>query len=270
MKAKELQTQFVSDEQQFVDRYSSERPGSAIAKALRILEALVEAERPIALHELSEEVKLPKPSAHRMLLQLEENGLIKRDLSGKRFVIGDHFAELTLRTLGVMTRTGNVRNIMEGLVQTVGETCNLGVLDGRKVLYLERVECDQRLRVHLRAGSRVPLHATALGKLILANVPTEKYQNLIDGPLPKFTDNTLNRKQLLSQLPNIKVNGYSINQEESAIGLFGIAVPVFDDKGDFLAGLAIHAPISRFDEAAALKAVPLLNEAAQKISKTLV
>lgn len=249
---------------------ASDGPNSAVSKALRIIEVLVEAKRPLALHEMAVETGMPKPSALRMLLQLEEIGTVKRDVTGKRYVIGDAFAGLAMRTVSHMTRTSTVRDLLAQLVETVGETCNLGVLDGRQVLYLERVESDQPLRMHLRAGSRVPLHATAVGKLILAFLPDEKRDRLLDGPaLPRLTENTLTRDALVAQLPEIRGRGFSINREESAIGLIGVAVPVLDPIGNILAGLAIHAPISRFDEAAARAAVPVLDKAAKDIARAL-
>lgn len=249
---------------------ASEAPNSAVSKALKIIDVLVEAKGPLALHQLAGETGMPKPSALRMLLQLEDIGTVKRDATGKRYVIGDAFAGLALRTVSHMTRTSTVRDLLARLVETVGETCNLGVLDGRQILYLERVESAQPLRMHLRAGSRVPLHATAVGKLILAYVPEEKRDLLLEGAaLPRLTENTLTREALIAQLPEIRARGYSINREESTIGLIGVAVPVSDPNGNILAGLSIHAPTSRFDEAAAEAAVPVLDKAAKAIARAL-
>ena len=260
----------VSIKKAAIDSAADDRPGSAIGKAFKILDVLVDAEGTLALHELAERTGIPKPSAHRMLLQLEENGIVKRDLTGKRFIIGDTFANLAMNTVSALTRAGTVRDIIAGLVERIGETCNLGILDGHKILYLERVECDQPLRVHLTAGSRVPLHATAIGKLVLAFAPAEKRRRLLDAaPMPSLTEHTLDREGILAQLPVIRATGVSINWEESVIGLVGLGVPVFDAKGSFVAGLALHAPVSRFNEAAVDSAVPILQEGAREIAATL-
>ena len=260
----------VSMKKAVADSMADDRPGSAIGKAFKLLEVLIAAEGSVALHALAERTGIPKPSAHRMLLQLEETGVVKRDLTGKRFVIGDTFADLAVKTVSSLTRTGAVRDIVAGLVERIGETCNLGILDGHQILYLERVECDQPLRVHLTAGSRVPLHATAIGKMVLAFAPADKRRRLLDAaPMPRLTERTLDREGILAQLPEIRATGVSINREESVIGLVGLGVPVFDGKGHFVAGLALHAPVSRFNDAAVNSAVPILKEGAKEIAATL-
>lgn len=247
-----------------------ERPGSAIAKAFSLLEALTRARNALALHELAEATGMPKASAHRMLLQLEEIGVVKRDLTARRFAVGNTLAELAVNTVGLMTRTGEVRDIMEALVAQIGESCNLGILDGRDVLYLERVECVHSLRTHLRAGSRVPLHATAVGKLILAFAPDDKRDRLIDAcPLPKLTPKTLDREALLAQLPAIREEKLSINREESVLGVIGVGAPIFAPTGDLVAGLAIHAPMARFDGESLAATTPILRAAADRISQTM-
>lgn len=248
---------------------SNERPGSAIAKAFMILEMIVDAERPVALNTISENVNLPKPSAYRMLLQLEQNGLVKRDLTGKRFSIGDQFYSICLRAFRTVVHTSAVKDVITTLVTIVGETCNLGVLDGQDILYLERVECDQPLRIHLQAGSRVPVHATAVGKLTLSYISADKRRTLLERPLPKLTRNTFSKEELLSSIPTIRKQKFSTSREESMLGLAGIAVPIFNRNNQFLAGLAIHAPVSRFDKVTMEKALPYLRDAADKIAMTL-
>ncbi|MEL6748229.1 MAG: IclR family transcriptional regulator [Pseudomonadota bacterium] len=247
-----------------------DKPGSAIAKTFALLGAITRSDQPLALHDLAHAAGIPKPSAHRMLLQLEEIGIVKRDLTGKRFAIGDELATLALGAVGVLARTGTVRDIMQALVAEIGETCNLGVLDGREVLYLERVECEHALRLHLQAGSRVPLHTTAVGKLILAHATAEKCDRLLgDAPLEQLTPKTLTRAGLLAQLPEIRRTGFSMNRQESVLGVIGLGTPVLDDAGNMLAGLAIHAPLARFDEGAVEAAKPALRRAAQKIAGSL-
>ncbi|WP_026379228.1 IclR family transcriptional regulator [Afifella pfennigii] len=243
------------------------RSASAVSKAFRLLEILAAAEEPLPLHELASRAGMPKPSALRMLAQLEACGTVKRDLTGKRYAVGETLAALASTTIATLARQGSARDILRGLVARTGETCNLGVLEGDKILYLERVECEEPLRLHLGAGSRVPLHATAVGKLFLALLPEEKRRLLLEGlAMPKLTAKTLTRKALEAQLPEIARAGVSLNLEEANIGVIGVAVPVLDRRGRMMAGLAIHAPISRFGEERARASVPALREAAAQIA----
>lgn len=243
-----------------------ERPTSAIGKAFAIIEQLVSADQPPQLADLSEALGMPKPSVHRMLLQLEEESIVTRDLHGKGYLAGTRLTQLSIATLGKAIRRGTVRDVMRRLVSRLGETCNLGILDDDQVLYIERVECDQPLRLHLAAGSRVPLHATATGKLIMAFMPPAKLEALIDfDRVEIFTPNTLSGDALRARLDEIRASGVSVNREESMLGLAGVSVPVRNRRGEVLAGLAIHAPVSRFAEAQVNAATAALLEASQEI-----
>ena len=245
---------------------AADKPSSAIVKAFSIIEAVISSDTHMQLNELAEKIGLPKPSVHRMLVQLEGEGIVSRDMTGKAYMTGTRLQRIALTTLTSQLRGPNVEDIMQRVVDTLGETCNLGVLDGTKVLYLHRVECDQPLRMFLQAGSRVPLHATAVGKLLLAFMPEEKRQALIDiHSVECFTPNTKSGDDLLAALEQIKEARISINREESTLGLAGVAVPIFGADGSVLAGLAIHAPISRFGDKQIARAIKVLRAAAAEI-----
>ena len=248
----------------------ADTPDGAVGRAMRLLDALAAAPGPVALAELAAATGLPKATAHRLLLQLEAAGAVRREPDGKRFAPGDGLRRLARGVMRISAQAGPARDVMAALVAEIGETCNLGVLDGRAVLYVERVECDQPLRLHLRAGSRVPLHATAVGKLILAHMPPARAARLLGpGPLPALTPNTRDRAALLAQLPEIRRDGLSFNAEEATPGVTGVAAPVFAPDGALLAGLSIHAPLSRFDIDAARAAAPRLTQAAAEIAAAL-
>jgi len=248
----------------------AERPTSAIGKAFAIIEHLVSADEPPQLADLSEALGMPKPSVHRMLLQLEETGIVTRDIQGKAYYAGARLTRLSVSAMGQLMRRDNIRDVMHRLVSRLGETCNLGVLDGDRVLYLERVECDKPLRLYLAAGSRVPLHATATGKLLLAFMSTAKREALIDlDRVEILTPNTLSGDALRARLEQIRATGLSVNREESMLGLAGVSVPVHDPSGQVLAGLAVHAPVSRFAEAEVEEAKTALLEAAREIESCI-
>lgn len=247
------------------------RPQSAVAKAFRLLEIMLAADGPVAPAELARRAGLPKPSAHRLLVQLEEQGLVRRDPAGRGMTVGRQFTRLALAAVGRVASDTQVRGVMERLAGQVGECVNLAVLDGREVLYLERVECENRIRVHLQAGSRVPVHCTAVGKLFLAEMPAERRRAyLATLELTPFTRQTLTRPEVFeAAAERIRADGFSINREEFTEGLFGIAMPVRAANGQLLAGLSIHAPAFRMGEHAVARAIPRLGEAAQRIGRLL-
>ncbi len=221
--------------------------GSALGKALYVLNTVVSHDQAIGLAYLADELRLPKPTVHRILVQLEDSGLIERTPDKNRYMVGVAMNRLAANALSSTNQRTATRAVLSELVRTVGETCNVGVLDQHEVRYLERVECDAPLRVQIGAGLRVPAHCTALGKLFLAHTPTEQLDRLLAiAPLKRYTDNTLvDRAALDQELENIRQRGFSSNNEEFGVGVVAIAVPISDVLGNVLAGVAMHAPTPR-------------------------
>jgi DNA-binding IclR family transcriptional regulator len=244
---------------------------TAIQKATRLMQAIVSADEPLALADLSEEVGMPKPSVHRLLLQLEDVGFVRRDLSGRGYTVGSTWLRLSVDALAVQAKQPNVRGIMQTLVDTVKESCNLAVLQNHEVLYLERVECDWPLRMQLQAGSRVPIHATASGKLLIAQMSEKNRRALLASVRrEKFTDNTIvDLDEMEEECRTIRKNDLSMNKEEYHRGLIGVSVPVRRSDNTVIATLSIHAPSFRMSVETALSYAPMLKESAAKIVKEL-
>lgn len=254
------------------DQFDSTVKGTtALQKAVRLIRALVSVENPSQLSDLAEAVAMPRPSVHRLLQQLEEVGVVQRDLSGRGYTVGPSWLWLAVDALSVVARRPPTRDVMRELVDQLGESCNLSILVEHEILYLARVECDWPLRMQLRAGSRVPIHCTASGKLLLAEMSTAQRQKLLRSlKLPRFTANTLtDPAQLEAECATIRARGISINREEYHLGLIGVAVPVKRSDGKVIAALAIHAPIFRMNVEGAELNVPLLTAAAARIGREL-
>ena len=250
------------------DGIRADSKSTAIQRAFRIMSAIAAAEKPQQLAELAEQIGVPKPSVHRLLSQLEEIGVVGRDLTGKGYSVGVTWLQLAVDALIVRARQPIVRGIMRKLVDEIKETCNLAVLQDHEVLYLERVECDWPLRVQLRAGSRVPIHATASGKLLMAEMDANSRKKLLTGlNLQKFTNNTIiSGAQLESEFQSIRSAGIAINREEFHLGLIGVAVPIRRSDRKVVAALSIHAPSFRMSVETALSYVTLLQETAKEIA----
>ncbi|CAG2129174.1 Pectin degradation repressor protein KdgR [compost metagenome] len=257
-----------------IDMEENERTrttGSALEKAVGILEALGEHVRALSLSELAELTTMPKQTVHRVVRQLEELGLIARETGSDRFIFGARLRQIGVSALSAPRQSLATRQILTELVAEIGETCNIGVLDGEQVLYVDRVECHWPLRVQLRPGSRVPSHCTAIGKLLLAHLPGAQRRELLPRlELAAFTRNTLvTVPDLEAALATIRGQGYAINQEEDSLGLNAMAVPVRDASGKVLAALAVHAPTARLPLDEMLARRPLLEAAAGKVAEIL-
>lgn len=243
---------------------------SALEKAILVLRQLSVSERPIGLAELSEEIDLPRQTIHRVLQQLADAGLIIRAAQRDRYEVGPEMMKLSQLALVSRNVRPPVRAHLRQLVDLTGETCNVGVLDQDEIVYIERVESDSPLRLDLKIGSRVPVHCTSIGKLLVA----EQHKNvrtriLRATPLQQFTDNTLTDPVALEEeFAAIRSQGYSFNNEEYVLGLTAIAVAIRDKDRKAVAAVAVHSPSTRMDRDKAVSYVEGAREIADRIAQT--
>lgn len=244
---------------------------SAAARALAILEAVGRSTEPVSAVELSPKLDLPKPTVHRLMLLLEDIGFLQREPGSKRFVVGHRATTMALETLINPPNKGERHAVLQALVEEIQETCNLTVLTGNEVVYIDRVECHWPLRTHFHIGSRVPIHCGASGKLFLSLMPAAKRSRLLRmAPLKKYTDKTvIDPAKIEVELKRIRAKGIGIDVEEFVSGLIGLSVPVFDQRNRMCATVAMHAPTQRVTAESVWQFVPALQRAAKAISKTL-
>jgi IclR family acetate operon transcriptional repressor len=246
--------------------------GSASLRAFRTLEVVVAASEACALDDVARATGLSKPTAFRILTQLESSGMLVREPGNRRYGVGHRLASLALAIM----KNGGLRAerhaIIQRLVEKIGETCNVAILDGRQMMYLDRVETSWPLRLHLAPGSRVPLHCTSGGKLFLSQLPRARWEKLIGpGPYERHTSHTIvNGDDLDRELARIRAQGWSADREELLAGIICLAVPVTDRAGGVIASLALQAPLARMTHAQSLEHLPALRAAAAALAATFV
>jgi len=246
---------------------------SAVQRTFALLEMIVSQTRPMSLAQMADRLDLPKPTVHRLASRLETEGLLAREPSGKQFTIGPRLNTLAIDTLTASAQRAPRHAVLQALAEETGETCNLGILDGNQVVYLDRVETHWPLRLQLSVGSHVPLHCSAMGKLFLSQMTKRAREKIYAaGPLQRFTEQTLTDPEALEgELQQIRAEGVAVNDQEYMIGLVGLAVPVPDPEreGRFAAALAIHAPQPRLDAEKIRGCIPVLRSAAERLSQVL-
>ena len=250
----------------------SPEASSATSRAIAILEWVAQAQGPVAVAELVRQLQLPKPSAHRICGSLEQMGLLRREPAGNGLLVGHRLLTLSLNAAMNFADRGSRRAILRSLMEETGETCTLTVPDGDELVVLERVESPLPLTVQLRPGSRAPLHCTASGKLFLGMLPPTQRRKILDSlPFQPCTDRTITEVSRLSaHLDLVRKNGYATDDEEFAVGLRALAVPVFGKRRRVIAGLSINAPAARLNVEDAIDRVPLLRRAAERIARTIL
>jgi DNA-binding IclR family transcriptional regulator len=239
-------------------------------RALLLLEIIAKAEEPPTLGELMASLELPKATTHRFAALLERLGFVQRTMDGKRYAIGPRLSALAMDTMRHSFQLAPRRAILAGLVRAIGETCNITMLDGTELIYLDRVESDWPLQIRLKIGSRVPLHCTASGKLFLSLAPVSLRQALfVAGPLHRHTPHTIvEPAKLEAELDKIRGTGIGIDNEEFIEGMTAVAVPVLDSKGIICATVAVHGPTIRLPLPRAIGLAPALLQAARAIEAT--
>lgn len=251
------------------DEKKRKEHGSALEKSLAIIEVITEQTQSIGLPDLTARLDLPRQTIHRILLQLEAIGMITRDPSRDRFSVGPRLSHLAINTLLSANQSAPIRAVLQDLVDDIRETCNVGVLDGLDFIYLERIESDWSLRVHLQAGSKVPAYCTSGGKALLAFSPTDLRRRLFKSrTLRRYTDSTITSPEDLErELATCRDTGYSTNDQEFNVGIVGVGVPIFDQGGRPVAALACHAPVARVSLDEMLGHVPKLTAAAKLLAE---
>jgi len=218
----------------------------ALSRGLALLESLAATERGATLTELASAQKIPAPTAHRLLAALERSAFVRQDGNGvwtvgvRAFRVGAAF--LAQRDLAVEARPHLAR-----LMEQAGETANLAVMSDGEVVFIAQVPCRELMRMDVKLGARAPLHASGVGKAMLAALPAGELGTALPADLPRYTEHTLvTHESLVDELDATRRRGYAVDDEEHAIGLRCVAAAIQDEHGRPWAALSLAGPTSRF------------------------
>jgi IclR family KDG regulon transcriptional repressor len=222
---------------------------TSLVKALRVLLALEERPEGGGVTEIARALGLSKSAVHRLLVTFQEHGFVQQQQS-RRYTLGPTLVRLGLRAADMFTPRQVARPYLEALVHEVGETVFLGVLSQAGVLVVDKVEHVQVLRISPPLGAVLPLHQTALGKLLLACIPRAQRQPLLDtfqDPEDSMPgERALGR--LGQELAAIEQQGFAISLEEWAPDICCLAAPIHNRRGDVVAAVALALPRSRMPQ----------------------
>jgi DNA-binding IclR family transcriptional regulator len=245
---------------------------SSAVKALAIIEGITAEMKPVAISELAAALGLPKPTAHRIAVSLEREGFLQREPGTRRFIGGPRLVDLATSTLEASTLLGPRHAILQSLSNEFGETCNLGVIAGNEVIYLDRVEAQWPLGLFFRPGSRVPLHCSSIGKLLLSHLPRKQRRKLLTTTaLEARTRNTETDPDAVEvMLQEVRRQGFAIDDGEFIDGVVCVAVPIPGRGRRSNAGVAVSAPSARLSADKARSHVPALRRGAERLAAALL
>jgi DNA-binding IclR family transcriptional regulator len=242
----------------------------ATARSFAILEHVAGSPAPVEVLDIIAKLKLPKATAYRLVDWFVTQGYLSREPGRRRLVVGPRLTNLAFGALCSSMRNDAPHVVLQRLVHTLNETCNIGTLLNGEVVYLDRVEAEHwPLRLHYTSGSRVPLHCSAIGKLFLALAPAPRRRRLLQSlELRRFTDTTItDGSRLEAELKQIRKEQVSFDREEYLVGVVCMAVPVTGRNGEILAALAIQAPEARMNVQTARRHLPALRGAGAELAQ---
>ena len=252
------------------ERYEQLAGLGVTGKAFSVLEVVSLNPEATRMAEIIRGTGMTKPTAHRVVNMLLDMGFLERDGLDTGFIEGAGLVDLAHRTLAAAAPRSLRHSILQGISEQVGETVNYGVLSGSEVLYLDRVEAKWPLGLRFDAGSRVPAHCTAVGKLLLSRMPDSDLRALVESmPMSAYTANTITAVEpLLSTLANMRRDGIGTDDQEFMHGVVCVSVPVVDDNGRCFGGIAVSAPEARMTLNQMLTYVPQMRKAAANLAAT--
>jgi IclR family KDG regulon transcriptional repressor len=213
----------------------------SLARGLKILEILGQAQAGVSITELAEQLKVDKGSASRLVATLAGYGYAEKDEQTRRFHLGPQVVTLSRSVLARLPLREAAKPFLRQLMERTGECAHLALPAQGRVLFIDQVESPATLRVNAQVGTLNPLHCTALGKVFLAFGDLE-----IPSALDSYTNHTLiEPAELQKNLQQVRSQGYAVDDEEFDLGVRCIAVPVFDFRGKAVGSIGISGPASR-------------------------
>jgi IclR family transcriptional regulator, acetate operon repressor len=238
----------------------------SLERAFLLLELMAEDGGEVALSRLAGDSGLPLSTIHRLVRTLVARGYV-RQLPSRRYVLGPrliHLGESSSRTLGTWARPH-----LSALVDGTGETANLAMLDGDRVVYVAQVPSRHSMRMFTEVGRRVHLHCTGVGKALLSQLPAPTARELlVRGGMPRLTPLTVtDPDEMLARLPQIAAQGYALDDGEQETGVRCVAVPV--PGGPLMTAISVSGPEGRLPMASVPGIVAQLQGAAAALAAEL-
>jgi IclR family acetate operon transcriptional repressor len=220
----------------------------SVANAARVLKSFGPADREWGVSDLARHLGIAKSTAHRLLATLTDQSLLEQDPHTGRYRLG-----LAIFDLAAAAQSSDLHEAVTGpmteLRNRTGETVQVAVLDGRDVVYVERLDSPNTLRLFLEVGRRNAAHATGCGKAMLAFLRPDALERLLKGwQLEAKTPHTITDPvKLRADLAEIRRRGYSINRRESEAGVISLAAPIRDATGKAVAAISVAGPAERLE-----------------------
>lgn len=252
-----------------VGRSKGIRGVKSAARTVALLELLAaRGDRPARLEELATELDVPRSSMYQLLQTLVDSRWVRADVTGSLYGIGIRALLTGTSYLDTDRRVRTVRPYLDEASDALGETIHLARFDRPDVVYLATRESHEYVRTISRVGRRIPAHAGALGKALLAERSDAELSRLT-GPFAALTEKTLtDRAALLADLAQVRARGYAIEHEETVPGIAGFGFALRYDT-PAIDALSCSVPVARLTEEHEAHIVSVMREVRVKVEALL-
>lgn len=249
---------------------SEDTTSNAVERALSILEMTAESRNGLSNSDLSRRLKIPKSSASYILRVLEKRDYLQRD-SGGKYRLGLKLLSLTSGALQHLDVREIAKPILEEfLSKSHLPEAHLAVLDNGRAVYVEKVESESSfIKMDIWVGHRLPVHTTAIGKSLVANLPEAQILGILKlrGMEKKTRKSIVSPAKFLREIEKVRQSGFALDDEENADGVRCLAAPIFDASGNTVAALGTSTVIMQIDDEHLPKFVKLIKNAAGEVSR---
>jgi len=251
---------------------TSEKPyATSVERAFAVLEMLDGSRRGWNISEMSRKLRIPKSSAHVIVLTLERLGYIKRDSGSRRYQLG-----LKIYGLG----RGLMKNLalpelalphLKWLVEQTRLTAHLAILERNHAVFIQKVDSPGMIKFDTYVGKRADLHCTGVGKVLLAYASQEIAQEILSvESFPRYTNLTITSPaNLKKELSLVRKKGYSVDDEEEELGVRCVGVPVLNRSGESVGAVSVTGTVSQVRRDRLDELAEIVKQAAAKVSGAL-
>lgn len=241
-------------------------------RAFAIVRYVADQRKAVSAAEIAKALLLPLPTAHRLIGNLEDRGLLQKALGTRRYVVGNQLVTLSATVIGAAFRTARRHAVLRAVAGEIGEQCEIGVVRDNVVAYVDSVRVSEPQGLQFNPGEAAPLHCTSTGKIYMSRLPERIRAKLCRAlPLTRFTDTTIaDVHALMKVLDEARQRGWAKTNEEYVKGVVGCAVPILSPDRELIACLGVSVPVARVSFAELDRFIAPLQKAAALLSETIL
>ena len=245
---------------------------TSLDKALLILEIVIDQGRDLSITEICQKLGMMKGTVHRVLSTLVARKFIQQNSKSKMYGLGVRTLEIGIDSKREKFLRIAMAPFLMKLYETCGETVNAAVWEYTAIRYIYRLESEELLRISTTAGARFPGYCAATGKILLSYFTNEDIRQIysLNKALKKYTNNTITSvDELIREIDKVRVRKVAIDDEEALVGVYCVAAPILNSKGECVAAISISAPKNRVTAKTGDTLANLISETARRISTSL-